>query len=244
MTYSNVVVTGGGNGLGRSTSKMLAAQGSHVAVLDLSQAAADETVAEIISLGGHAVAVVGDISKKESAHALFNEATEKLGTITGLLNNAGVYPRLPMLEVGDVDWDTSFGVNVRGLYHMMVAATLHMKDKGGGRIVNVASIDAFKPHPKNVHYAAMKAAVVSLTKSFGQELASSGILVNAVAPGGPISTKTALSAGWLPDIAAETPIGRVATPEEIAEVTLFLLSDKNKFMVGETVVVAGGYYIP
>lgn len=90
----------------------------------------------------------------------------------------------------------------------------------------------------------MKAAVVSLTKSFGLEVAPLGILVNGVAPGGPISTDTALNAGWLPSIVAETPIGFTAAPEDISEVVAFVASPANRFMVGETVVVSGGYYIP
>jgi 3-oxoacyl-[acyl-carrier protein] reductase len=243
MKGCNVVVTGAAGGLGRATSLMLAKAGAGVAVLDVHAERAEGLVAEIETAGGTAVAIVGDITTRDAAHALFRQAVKAFGHIDGLVNNAGIYPRRPILEITDDDWNASLAVNVRGLYHMTVAAIAHMRTRAEGRIVNIASIDAFKPHPKNTHYAAGKAAVVSLTKSFGLEAAPLGILVNGVAPG-PIATETAKRAGFLPALAAETPIGRAAEPEDIAEVILFLLSPRNRYMVGETVVVSGGYYIP
>ncbi|WGF89741.1 SDR family NAD(P)-dependent oxidoreductase [Marinivivus vitaminiproducens] len=243
MHGKNVIVTGAAGGLGTAVSLGLAKAGAGVGVLDLNPERAEALARRITSEGGRAAAIVGDITRRESAHALFGEAVQALGPIDGLVNNAGVYPRRPILEITDEDWDFSHSVNVRGLYHMMVAAVEHMRERGEGRIVNIASIDAFKPHPKNSHYAATKAAVVSLTKSFGYEVAPFGILVNGVAPG-PIATEIAKKAGFLPELAAATPLGRSAEPEDIAEVILFLVSDRNRYMVGETVVVSGGYYIP
>lgn len=244
MNGKNYVITGGAKGLGLTTAQMLAREGAGVALVDIDGPTAEAAAADINESGGRAIAVVGDITTRDSAHGLFAQAVSSFGRIDGLVNNAGIYPRLPILEISDDAWNASFAVNVRGLYHMMVAAIEHMRPFKEGRIVNIASIDAFKPHPKNCHYAAMKAAVVSLTKSFGLEVAPLGILVNGVAPGGPISTETALNAGWLPSIIADTPIGFTAKPEDIAEVTLFVVSGRNRFMVGETVVVSGGYYIP
>lgn len=244
MQGSNVIITGAAKGLGRATARIMAAKGAGVAIADIDGAAAEVAAKEISDAGGNAIAVVGSITTRESAQAIFDEAVARLGQIDVLVNNAGIYPRLPILKITDADWDASFAVNVRGLYNMMVAAIEHMSESKSGRIVNIASIDAFKPHPKNCHYAAMKAAVVSLTKSFGLEVAPLGILVNGVAPGGPISTDTALNAGWLPSIVEETPIGFTAKPEDIAEVVCFVASPANRFMVGETVIVSGGYYIP
>jgi 3-oxoacyl-[acyl-carrier protein] reductase len=244
MQGSNVIVTGAAKGIGRVTAGLMAARGAGVAIADIDGEAAEIAAKEIRDAGGKAVAVVGSITTRDSAQAMFDEAVAKLGPIDVLVNNAGIYPRLPILKIMDADWDASFAVNVRGLYNMMVAAVDHMSGRKTGRIVNIASIDAFKPHPKNCHYAAMKAAVVSLTKSFGFEVAPLGILVNGVAPGGPISTDTAMNAGWLPSIVAETPIGFTAKPEDISEVICFVASPANRFMVGETIVVSGGYYIP
>ena len=243
MQGRNVVVTGAAGGLGTATAMTLARAGAGIAVLDVNEAGAQAVVKSIKSIGGNAVAIVGDIAARHSALALFARAVDAFGHIDGLVNNAGIYPRRPILEITDEDWNASLGVNVRGLYNMTVAAVMHMRERKEGRIVNIASIDAFKPHPKNTHYAAGKAAVVSLTKTFGLEVAPFGILVNGIAPG-PIATETAKKAGFLPALAAETPIGRAAEPEDIAEVILFLVSPRNRYMVGETVVVSGGYYIP
>jgi 3-oxoacyl-[acyl-carrier protein] reductase len=239
----NIVVTGGASGLGREVGLSLAGAGAAIAIVDLNEAGAAAVAQEIAAAGGRAVAVCGDLTRKDSAHDLFGRAAAALGRINGLVNCAGVYPRRPILEISDEDWDFSFSVNVRGLYHMSVAAAEHMRKMGGGRIVNVASIDAFKAHPKNAHYAAMKAAVVSLTKSLGEAVAPDGVLVNGVAPGA-IATEKAKAAGFLKEVIAETPIGFAAEPRDIADVIQFLVSEQNRFMVGETVVVSGGYFIP
>ncbi|MFE0756760.1 SDR family NAD(P)-dependent oxidoreductase [Inquilinus sp. NPDC058860] len=242
MQGHTIVVTGGASGLGRAVCLRLARAGARIAVIDIDAAGAAAVVEEIRGFGGAAVSAVGDLTRRDSAHALFAEVAAT-GRVHGLVNCAGVYPRRPILEVSDEDWDFSFAVNVRGLYHMSVAAIRHMQGQGGGRIVNVASIDAFKAHPKNAHYAAMKAAVVSLTKSLGHEVAGQGILVNGVAPAA-IATEKAKAAGFLPELAAQTPIGRAAEPDDVADVILFLVSGQNRYMVGETVAVSGGYFIP
>jgi 3-oxoacyl-[acyl-carrier protein] reductase len=243
MRGQNIVITGGASGLGRAVALTLSATGAAVVIIDINQAGAESTALEIRDAGGHAIAISGDITRRNSAHALFHHAADRLGHVNGLVNNAGVYPRRPILDITDEDWDANFAVNVRGLYHMSVAAVLHMRERGGGRIVNVASIDAFKAHPKNAHYAAAKAAVVSLTKSFGLEFAPLGILVNGVAPAA-IATEKAKATGILPELAAQAPIGRAAEPIDVANVIRFLVSDENRYMVGETVAITGGYFIP
>lgn len=243
MDGKNVVVTGAAGGLGSAVALTLAKAGAGIAVLDVNAKGAQAIADKVNGIGGKAVPIVGDLTTREGAHGLFAQAVKAFGQIDGLVNNAGIYPRRPIFEITDDEWNASLAVNVRGLYHMTVAAVEHMRPRREGRIVNIASIDAFKAHPKNSHYAATKAAVVSLTKTFGLEVAPLNILVNAVAPG-PIATETAKKMGFLPSIEAETPLGRAAEPEDIAEVILFLISDRNRYMVGETVVAAGGYYIP
>jgi 3-oxoacyl-[acyl-carrier protein] reductase len=242
MSNKCVVVTGAGNGLGRATAQMMAARGARVAILDIDAAAAAATTQAITAAGGSAVAVTGDITRSAAAHALFARAVDAFGRIDALVNCAGVYPRRPILEITDEDWEFSFAVNVRGTYHMCAAAAAHMRGQGGGRIVNVASIDAFKAHPHNAHYAAMKGAVVSLTRSFGEAFAVDNVLVNAVAPAA-IATEKAKQSDWLEEHARQTPIGRAAEPEDIADVICFLASDGNRYMVGETVMVSGGFLI-
>lgn len=240
----SIVVTGGANGVGKALCLSLAKAGGACAIVDLDEKGAAATVAEIEASGGRAVAIAGDITRKPSADALFGQAVSAFGRIDGLVNSAGIYPRSPILEISDEAWDANFAVNLRGLYHMSVAAVLHMREMGGGRIVNVSSIAGLKPHPGNAHYAAMKAGVISLTKSFGLEFAKDGVLVNGIAPGW-IATDKAKEAGNVnqPWALAEMPLGRAAEPTEIADLIIFLLSDRNTYLVGETVTISGGTYI-
>jgi NAD(P)-dependent dehydrogenase (short-subunit alcohol dehydrogenase family) len=240
----NIVVTGGANGVGKAVGLWLAKAGASCAIIDLDADASARAVSEIEAKGGRAVAVVGDITRKESADALFAGAVSAFGRIDGLVNSAGIYPRSPILEISDDAWDANFAVNLRGLYHMSVAAVVHMRGQGGGRIVNVSSVAGLKPHPGNAHYACMKAGVISLTKSFGIEFAKDKVLVNGIAPGW-IATDKAKEAGniFQPWALAEMPLGRAAEPTEIADLILFLLSDHNTYLVGETVTISGGTYI-
>ncbi|MFT9256685.1 MAG: SDR family oxidoreductase [Acetobacter sp.] len=244
-----ILVTGGSSGLGLATCHALADAGNTaIGIVDINAEATEAALAELRAKGVPCAAAVGDITTRESAEALTAEIVQALGGLTGLVNCAGVYPRRPILDITDADWDFSFSVNVRGLYNMTIAAVARMEGNSPvrdirGRVLNVSSIDAFKPHPKNAHYAAMKAAVVSLTRSLGLELAPKGILVNGIAPAG-IATAKAHAAGFVPELTAQSAIGRAAEPEDIADVIAFLMSDGNRYMVGETVVTAGGYYIP
>ncbi len=236
------VIVGGAGGLGAATARLMVERGAAaIAIIDVSQEATDKVVATLNELGCQAVGLVGDVTRSEPAHRLFNEAVSQVGPIHVMVNCAGWFPRKPILEITDDEWSTSFDVNVRCTHNMMAAAVTHMKARGeGGRIVNISSVDAFKPHPKNAHYAAMKTAVTSLTKSFALEFAPDQILINSVAPGG-IATEKGLAAGWVPEHAAATPLGRAAEPEDIAEMIIFLASSRNRYATGENVIVGGGY---
>ena len=236
-----IVVTGGASGLGLATVKTLAEQGAQIAIVDVNRTAPEA----FASRGWNVQTVLGDIVSKENALALMKQAAGKLARLDGLVNCAGVYPRRPILEITDEDWDFDWQINVRGTYNMMVAAVELMRlqpieGKVRGRIVNVSSVDAFKAHPQNAHYAATKAAVVSLTRSFALEFAPEQILINAIAPAG-IATEKAQSSGFLPELAAHTPLGRNAELDDITSWIAFMLSDANNYMTGETVIVSGGY---
>jgi len=242
MNGQSVVITGGASGLGLATAALMCERGARVALIDINEGALESAVAGLRARGFEAHPVTGDITRRDTAHAAFDTAAAALGTVDALVNCAGVYPRRPILEIDDADWEFSFAVNVRGTYHLCVAAIEHMRPRRAGRIVNVSSVDAFKAHPANAHYAAMKAAVVSLTRSLALELAPEQILINGVAPAA-IATEKAKQAGFLPELSAQNPLGRAAEPEDIGEVIVFLASPANRYITGETVIVSGGYVI-
>ncbi len=246
MSGLNVAIIGGGSGLGRATALMMAERGvAGIGVVDANFAGAQETAEILIEKGVAAIAVEADIATADPAHAAFDRVVAELGQVDSMVNCAAIYPRSPLLEITDEQWDIENAVNIKGTYHMMVAAVRHMLTRVNppeiaGRIVNITSVDAFKAHPQNAHYAATKAAVVSLTRSFAAAHAAEQILVNSVAPAG-MSTERAKSLGILPELAAANPLGRAAEPTEMAEFVTMLSSRRNTYMTGEQVKVSGGY---
>lgn len=246
MEGQNVVIVGGASGLGLATARMMARRGAAGIGLVDRDAEALERAAILVAAEGSSVATATtDIARREAAHAGFAAVAGQLGRIHALVNSAAIYPRRPILEITDEEWDLENAVNVKGTYHMMVAAVLHMRrfvepQKVTGRIVNVTSVDAFKAHPQNAHYAATKAAVVSLTKSMAHEVAPDGILVNSVAPAG-MATDRARELGFLAELAKASPLGRGGEPAEMAEWVLMAGGPLNTYMTGETIIVSGGY---
>lgn len=249
MQGKSVVIVGGASGLGKATTAMMLARGARVAIIDVNADTLAGVAEEFSGRGHEILAIAGDITGKAKAAALFGQAVEAWGQIDVLVNCAGIYPRVPILDITDEEWAASLTVNVVGTYNMMAAAVPHMKqradDQGdkktvAGRIVNISSVDAFKAHPQNAHYAATKAAVVSLTRSFAMQFAPDQILINSVAPAG-IATEKAKASGFMPELVAANPLGRAAEPEDIAEMILFLSSEANRYVTGENVIVSGGY---
>jgi 3-oxoacyl-[acyl-carrier protein] reductase len=247
MKNQKVVIVGGATGLGLSIAKLMLADGAaSIALIDKNGPLLGDTVAALKADGHDVFGIEGDITRRETALAAFQRAQEALGRVDCLVNSAAIYPRKPLLEIFDEDWDLENAVNIKGTYHMMVAAVQHMRSREkveahvAGRIVNITSVDAFKAHPQNAHYAATKAAVVSLTKSFAQEFAKDGILINSVAPAG-FATEKAKKAGFLSELAAANPLGRAAEPEEIAQWVVMMASARNTYATGENVIVSGGY---
>jgi 3-oxoacyl-[acyl-carrier protein] reductase len=247
MKNQRVVIVGGASGLGLSVAKLMLADGAEsIALIDKNGPLLDETVGALKTQGHQVFGAVGDITRKGSAQEVFTKALQALGRVDCLINSAAIYPRRPILEISDDEWDLENAVNIKGTYHMMVAAIEHMRGRPkvephvAGRIVNITSVDAFKAHPQNAHYAATKAAVVSLTRSFAQEVARDGILVNSVAPAG-FATDKAKKAGFLGELAAANPLGRAAEPEEIAQWVVMMASARNTYATGENVIVSGGY---
>jgi NAD(P)-dependent dehydrogenase (short-subunit alcohol dehydrogenase family) len=246
LNNQTAIIVGGASGLGLTTAKLMIARGAtKIGLIDRNEQLLASSADALIALGAEVATATADISRAETAHRGFAEVAEKLGRIHVLVNSAAIYPRRPILEITDEEWDLENAINVKGTYHMMVAAVRHMQKfvsppEVTGRIVNVTSVDAFKAHPQNAHYAATKAAVVSLTKSFAQECAKDQILVNSVAPAG-FATDRAKELGFLPELAKASALGRAAEPVEMAEWIVMMASSRNTYATGENVVISGGY---
>lgn len=246
MKNQSVVIVGGASGLGFETAKLMCEHGAQkIGIIDRNAEMMQKAAAELQAMGVEVVTAEGDISRQESAHAAFEKIATAFGRVHCLVNSAAIYPREDIFNITDEQWDLENAVNIKGTYHMMVAAVRHMqqfvgKDMVTGRIVNITSVDAFKAHPQNAHYAATKAAVVSLTKSFAQACAPDQILVNSVAPAG-FATERAKQLGFLGELAAANPLQRAAEPKEIAEWIVMMGSSRNTYATGENVIVSGGY---
>lgn len=246
MKGLSVLIVGGGSGLGSLLARRAVEEGATaIGIIDINQAAADAALEPARAAGLPVGSAVADIQVGPQCHAAFEAIANQIGRVDTLINCAAIYPRRPILEISDAEWDASNGINIKGTYHMMVAAVAHMqaqepKEQVRGRIVNLTSVDAFKAHPQNAHYAATKAAVVSLTRSFAHHVAKDGILVNSVAPAG-MATDRARELGFLDELAKASPLGRGALPNEIAEWVLMTGGPRNSYMTGENVIVSGGY---
>ena len=234
-----VVVTGAAAGIGRACAELFAARGARLALVDRDAVALAEA-ADALRAGGVEVhAVPGTIGLCDETRTAFDAAAAALGRVHVLVNNAGIYLRTAIEDIDDEEWDRTFDVNVRGLFHMSVAAVQHMRGRGGGRIVNIASVDGIVPFPGMAHYAASKAAVISLTKTFGLAYAREGVRINAVAPGA-VDTPPMHLGGHLERLEPTIPLARAAEPREIAEAVAFLAGDAASYCIGETLVASGG----
>jgi 3-oxoacyl-[acyl-carrier protein] reductase len=233
-----VVITGAGAGLGRACASQLAADGLRLVLVDTDAAAVSVVADELTSSGAEIATCVADIRDQQACQHAIATAVGRFGRVDVLVNAAGVYPRKPVLDISADDWQFVFQVNVLGTYFMMTAAIADMRTRGRGHIVNISSIDGFKAHPANAHYAATKAAVISLTRSFALEVAPLGILVNSVAPG-PMATPAAKLTDWYEPMVAALPTRQPIEPDEVARLVAYLSSTDNVSIAGENIVVSG-----
>jgi 2-deoxy-D-gluconate 3-dehydrogenase len=247
----NVLVTGGAKGIGRGIADRLAEGGANVLIADLDLPAAQHAAEHLANAPGRPVAMHLDVSKEPDCEAAVTRCVEEFGTLDILINDAGIFPTSPVLEMTPEFFDRVLGINLRGLVFMSKAAGLQMVRQGrGGKIVNIASIDSLHPSfPGLAAYDASKGGVLSFTKNFALEMAPHGVTVNAIAPGGittegssqPMAGMTkeqtdAMMAGFT----ARIPAGRMGVPDDIAKVAVFLASSAADYMTGALVVVDGG----
>ena len=246
FTGKAVLVTGGGRGIGQAIAIGFAREGALVAVNAAHLATAEETAAQIRQAGGTAIAIEANVADEEQVNAMVDRVARELGSIDILVNNAGVsQPIMPLLEQSTADWDRVIGINLRGTYLCAKSAARHMIERRSGKIVNIASITGLTGPPMRTAYAPSKAATLNLTMVLAVELAKHNINVNAVSPGYVLTdlVKNFVQQGKVNEEAVlkRTPLGRMSTPEDIAEATLFLASDAAKNITGINLPVDAGW---
>ena len=231
------LVTGGSRGIGAAISRELARAGASVAVNYRTDS--DRGAAIATEIGG--VALQADVSSREEAVGLVERAESELGEVDVLVNNAGVTRDTLIARMSDEDWEVVLDTNLNGVFHTCRAVARRMLRRRAGAIVNLTSVVGLHGNPGQTNYAASKAGIVGFTKALAKELGSRGVRVNAVAPGY-IETEltSALPANARELILANTPLGRLGAPEDVAGAVRFLCSDAAAFMTGEILLVDGG----
>ncbi|MGZ3749881.1 MAG: SDR family NAD(P)-dependent oxidoreductase [Mucilaginibacter sp.] len=238
------VVTGASKGIGAGIAKSLAAAGASVVVnYASSKGGAEKVVADIISNGGRAIAIQGDVSKSADVTRLFAETKEAYGALDILVNNAGVYKFGALAEITEDEFHRQFNTNVLGLLLATQGAVNSFGEKGGS-VINIGSVVSRITPPGSAIYTATKGAVDSITQVLSKELGAKKIRVNSINPG-MIETEGTHTAGFIgSDFQAEVertaPLGRIGQPDDIAPVAVFLASDESGWLTGETLLAGGG----
>ena len=248
------IITGAGGGIGRAAALIFAREGARIGVVDTNERTAHETVSLITTGGGHAYALVVDVSSSDDVKRMVADTASKLGPATVLFNNAGLssgFPKPSLVNLSEEAFDRMIAVNLRGVWLGMKHAIPYMIEAGGGSIVNTASIAAFIACG-SAEYAASKAGVLGLTRVAALEYGPFNIRVNAICPGATATPMAQRAAAAHPTGAAASDpkrlarmgvLGRFAVPEEMAKAALFLASDDSSFTTGATFVIDGGWTI-
>lgn len=247
LAGKTAIVTGGGSGFGEGIAKTYAREGANVVVNDLNGAAAERVASEIAVAGGKAIAVPGDVSRGEDWRALLAATLEDFRQIHILVNNAGTTHRnKPVLEVSEAEYDRVYAVNMKSLFWSVQTLVPYFRQAGGGVFVNIASTAGIRPRPGLVWYNSTKGAMITASKALAAELGADRIRVNCI---NPVLGETGLMTEFMgvedtPEnrqrFLATIPLGRLSTPQDIANAALYLASDEAEFITGTCLEVDGG----
>jgi 3-oxoacyl-[acyl-carrier protein] reductase len=242
-TRRTALVTGASRGIGRAAAIALAAAGFAVCVNYRAQEEAARAVVRAIrEADGEAIAIGADVSKREEVETLFRQVSEQLGPPAVLVNNAGITRDTLLLRLSEDDWDAVLDTNLRGAYLCTKAALRPMLKARWGRIINVSSVVGLTGNPGQANYAAAKAGLIGFTRSVAREVANRNITVNALAPG---YITTDITQDLPEELKAKVlemiPAGRFGTPEDVADVAVFLASDAARYITGQVLNVDGGF---
>lgn len=241
----SALVTGSSRGIGRAVALELARQGWPVCINYLQHQNEAESLLHLLRAEGRAAMIFrADVSHRQSVTEMVRAAGEALGPVELLVNNAGIAGQCLFQDISDELWERYLGVNLSGAKNAIQAALPHMLSEKRGCIVNISSIWGLRGASCETAYACTKAALIALTRSLALELAPSGIRVNCVAPG-VINTDMVqvLGDGTLRDLAEQTPLGRLGTPEDIAHAVAFFASEKASFLTGQVLTADGGFTV-
>jgi 3-oxoacyl-[acyl-carrier protein] reductase len=249
MTRRIVIVTGAGIGIGSATAKAFGALGDHVVVTDILENEGRATVDAITAAGGSAEFQAYDVRAKQRADEIVSDIEARHGQIDVIVANAGIAHRTPLNELTDEKWDLTFDIDLKGIFRLVRAAAPKMRVRKSGSIVALSSIMGVAyGWDEHVHYSAAKSGVVGLVRGLAVELAKDNVRVNGIAPGYIRTAQLLSEENSLGPVGAEKaaefiPMGRLGTPEDIADVIAFLASDAARYMTGQVLVVDGGLLV-
>ncbi|SKA78107.1 3-oxoacyl-[acyl-carrier-protein] reductase [Clostridium sp. USBA 49] len=242
LTGKVAVVTGAGRGIGKAIALKLSRLGASVVInYRSSEKEAKELIDEIISFGGKAEAIKGDVSKIEDAEKVIKFAVEKFGRLDILVNNAGITRDTLLLRMKEEDFDKVIEVNLKGVFNCTKHASSIMLKQKSGKIINISSVIGLIGNAGQANYAAAKAGIIGFTKSVAKELGARGITVNAVAPGFITTDMTEVLSDKIKEKLLENvPLKRLGSPEDVANLVAFLSSDSSNYITGQVINVDGG----
>jgi 3-oxoacyl-[acyl-carrier protein] reductase len=249
MSKRIVVITGAGIGIGQATAKAFGAMGDHVVVTDILEREGSTTAEAIVAAGGSAEFIAYDVRSAARADEIVADVEARHGRIDVIVANAGIAHRTPLAQLTDDKWDLTFDIDLKGIFRLVRAAAPSMRARGSGSIVALSSIMGVAyGWDEHVHYSAAKSGVVGLVRGLAVELARDNVRVNGIAPGyirtaQLLSEENSLGPAGAEKAAEFIPMGRLGTPEDIADVIAFLASDGARYMTGQVLVVDGGLLV-